>query len=88
MSRITVSRLALVVSGREIAVRILQVQHMVPDLLLLCPRDFGRSYVHTAVRLESVAVHDLSLKPKGEENCQPAFSRCRGSENHDPGIFV
>jgi hypothetical protein len=39
-----------------------------PDLLLFRSRDLGRPYIQAFVDLESIAVHDLSVKPECKRN--------------------
>ena len=69
-----VSCLPLVISGGEITAGILQVQHMVGNPQALGRRDLRRSYIHTAVHLEGVAVYDLSTEPEGKRDRQLALA--------------
>jgi len=40
------------------------------------------------VNLERIAAHDFAPKPAGEGNSQVSFSRSRGAENNNTGIYL
>jgi hypothetical protein len=82
------SRQPLIIAGGKIAIRILYVEHVMANLLLLAEAYLGGADVEMFVYLEGIAAYYFSLELKRKRNGQSAFSRCGRSKNDDSGIFV